>query len=135
MHVCPQVSAELIVANRLFATAGKGGEPSFNPHSTLIQPAGKGGEPDNRVASFHVALYWAQAMARRAPSSEFGALAAALGAGRGAIVQDMLDCQGAPVDIGGYYRPDPAKVERAMRPSVRFNALIDAPPSAPAARL
>ena len=72
-------------------------------------------------------------MARRAPQSEFVALAAALGASKGAIVQEMIVCQGSPVDIGGYFRPDPAKVERAMRPSARFNALIDN--SAPAPRL
>ena len=32
--------------------------------------------------------------------------------------------QGMPVDIGGYYRPDLAKVSRAMRPSETFNAAL-----------
>jgi monomeric isocitrate dehydrogenase len=29
------------------------------------------------------------------------------------------------MDIGGYYWPDPAMCERAMRPSAIFNAIID----------
>ena len=32
--------------------------------------------------------------------------------------------QGHPVDLGGYYRPDAAKAEAAMRPSERFNAAL-----------
>jgi isocitrate dehydrogenase len=32
--------------------------------------------------------------------------------------------QGRPADLGGYYRPDPAKAEAAMRPSERFNAAL-----------
>ncbi|WP_428004147.1 NADP-dependent isocitrate dehydrogenase, partial [Arenimonas caeni] len=34
--------------------------------------------------------------------------------------------QGQPVDIGGYYRPDLAKVSAAMRPSATFNAALAA---------
>ena len=34
--------------------------------------------------------------------------------------------QGAPMDIGGYYQPDDALAEKAMRPSATFNAVIDA---------
>jgi isocitrate dehydrogenase len=30
------------------------------------------------------------------------------------------------VDVGGYYRPDPARTSAAMRPSATFNAIIDA---------
>ena len=40
-------------------------------------------------------------------------------------MKDLIECQGPPVDIGGYYRPDPVKAEAAMRPSKAFNALID----------
>ncbi len=29
------------------------------------------------------------------------------------------------VDMGGYYLPDPAKVEKAMRPSPTLNAIIN----------
>ena len=32
--------------------------------------------------------------------------------------------QGRPVDLGGYYRPDPDKTNAVMRPSVTFNDTI-----------
>jgi isocitrate dehydrogenase len=32
--------------------------------------------------------------------------------------------QGEPVDIGGYYRPDPARVDAVMRPSATFAAAL-----------
>lgn len=31
---------------------------------------------------------------------------------------------GNAVDIGGYYRPDDAKAEAAMRPSATFNGVL-----------
>ena len=33
--------------------------------------------------------------------------------------------QGAPVEIGGYYRPDIDKVTAAMRPSATLNDALD----------
>ena len=42
------------------------------------------------------------------------------------IVEELLAAQGEPVDIGGYYHPDDALAEKAMRPSATFNATIDA---------
>ena len=41
------------------------------------------------------------------------------------ITQELLAAQGQPVDIGGYYLPDDALAEKAMRPSPTFNAIID----------
>jgi isocitrate dehydrogenase len=32
--------------------------------------------------------------------------------------------QGSPVDLGGYYRPDPAKTSAVMRPSATFNEAL-----------
>jgi len=32
--------------------------------------------------------------------------------------------QGSPADIGGYYRPDPAKAAEVMRPSATLNDAI-----------
>jgi len=40
-------------------------------------------------------------------------------------MKDLIECQGPPVDIGGYYKPDPKKTEKAMRPSKIFNELMD----------
>ncbi|HWM16697.1 MAG TPA: NADP-dependent isocitrate dehydrogenase, partial [Microbacterium sp.] len=42
------------------------------------------------------------------------------------IVDELIAVQGSPVDIGGYYRPDPQRVEAVMRPSATFNQIIDA---------
>jgi isocitrate dehydrogenase len=33
--------------------------------------------------------------------------------------------QGKPVDIGGYYQPDAAKLEAVMRPSKTLNAALE----------
>jgi len=57
--------------------------------------------------------------------TSFSSLADALVEKEETITQQLIDCQGDAVDMGGYYSPDPAKVEAAMRPSSEFNALID----------
>jgi len=36
----------------------------------------------------------------------------------------MADCEGDPVDLGGYCLPDPALTEAAMRPSPTFNDIL-----------
>ena len=38
----------------------------------------------------------------------------------------MLAVQGHPVDIGGYYLPDPELTDKQMRPSEILNGIIDA---------
>ena len=54
----------------------------------------------------------------------FLALADELAAYQDQIVEEMYLPQGRPVDLGGYYRPDPARVEAVMRPSATFNAAL-----------
>ena len=83
---------------------------------------------DNRGSHFYLALYWAQALAAQdddaALKAGFAPLAQALAASEQAIVAELAAVQGKPVDIGGYYRPDLAKVGEAMRPSATFNAAL-----------
>jgi len=86
-------------------------------------PSRKVNEVDNRASSFYIALYWAQAMA--AHNSKYTALAEALAANEESIVQEMIDCQGAPVNTGGYFKPNDALTSASMRPSATFNGLID----------
>lgn len=86
-------------------------------------PSRKVSQIDNRGSSFYLALYWAQAMAKVDPS--FEPLAKGLTEQEAAITDELINCQGKPVDIGGYYRPDCGKTSAAMRPSAAFNALID----------
>ena len=53
------------------------------------------------------------------------ALASALQENEAQINQELLDAQGAPVDLGGYYRPDATKANIAMRPSATLNRILD----------
>jgi isocitrate dehydrogenase len=92
-------------------------------------PQRKAGELDTRGSHFYLALYWAQAMAQQTADAELAAafrpLADYLTKNEAAIVKELAEVQGRPVDIGGYYHPDPAKCAAAMRPSKLFNAAID----------
>jgi isocitrate dehydrogenase len=93
-------------------------------------PARRLGQIDNRGSHFYLALYWAQALAAQTSDGElaarFAPIAAELSANEQTIVDELLAVQGHPVDIGGYYSPDPAMAEAVMRPSQTFNAAIDA---------
>ena len=92
-------------------------------------PSRKVNEIDNRGSTFYLALYWAQALAAQDEDAEmkarFAAAAARLAESEAAITGELLAAQGSPVDVGGYYRPEEARVERAMRPSATLNAIID----------
>jgi isocitrate dehydrogenase len=93
-------------------------------------PSRRGGELDNRGGHFYLALYWAQELAAQTEDAEladrFAAVAEALAAGEDAIVAELAAVQGEPVDLGGYYRPDPARVEAVMRPSATLAAALSA---------
>ncbi|MCP4545205.1 MAG: NADP-dependent isocitrate dehydrogenase [bacterium] len=93
-------------------------------------PSRKVNEIDNRGCAFYLAMYWAQALAAQDKDAELKArltgVAEALTLNETKIVAELLAAQGQPVDIGGYYHPDFAKTEKAMRPSTTFNAVIDA---------
>merc|ERR1712110_520673 len=78
---------------------------------------------DNRGSHFYVALYWAEELAAKDASWE--PLAKGLKDNEEQIVKDLIECQGPAVDVGGYYKVDPAKAEAVMRPSAVFNELID----------
>lgn len=92
-------------------------------------PSRKVHEIDNRGATFYLALYWAQALAAQNDdpqlAARFAPMAQQLAAWEAAIAAELLAAQGAPVDLGGYYLLDDRLVEAAMRPSARFNAIID----------
>ena len=88
-------------------------------------PSRKTGELDNRGSHFYLALYWAQELARQTDDPDLAArlepLAQRLAAAELAIVDELNGVQGSPVDIGGYYRPDPEWAAAAMRPSATLN--------------
>ncbi len=93
-------------------------------------PSTRTGELDNRGSHFYLAMYWAQALAAqtedKALQAHFAPLAKSLAAGEQQIVAELKEVQGKPVDIGGYYLADPAKLAVIMRPSATFNAALAA---------
>jgi isocitrate dehydrogenase len=86
-------------------------------------PSRKVNELDNRASNFYVGLYWAEFMAEQDPS--YKPIADELKNKRKQIVAELKECQGEPMDVGGYYRPNPAKAEMAMRPSPTLNQILD----------
>jgi isocitrate dehydrogenase len=86
-------------------------------------------EIDNRGSHAWLARYWAEELAAQdadaALAARFTPLARELAAAWTTIEQELADAQGAPVDLGGYYRPDPVKVAAAMRPSATFTRILD----------
>lgn len=95
---------------------------------TNKSPSRKVNEIDNRGSHFYLAMYWAEAIAAQDqdPSlkERFAALAARLAENEETINAELLEAQGDPVDVGGYYRPDDAKAADAMRPSATFNEAL-----------
>ncbi|MFG2675999.1 NADP-dependent isocitrate dehydrogenase [Streptomyces sp. DT20] len=91
-------------------------------------PSRRLGGIDNRGSHFYLALYWAQELARQTADAKlaeaFAPLAKTLSENEGTIVDELVAVQGKPVDIGGYYQPDPAKASAVMRPSATFNQAI-----------
>jgi isocitrate dehydrogenase len=74
-------------------------------------------------------MYWAEALAAQDKDPElkarFTKVARQLQESEAKINAELIGAQGKPVDLGGYYQPDPAKTGKAMRPSPTLNAIID----------
>jgi len=91
-------------------------------------PSRKVKEIDNRGSHYWVARYWAEELAKQKEdpslSSIFSEVAAQLEKHEGKVLQDLIDCQGKPVDLGGYYRVDKDKADAAMNPSETLNDII-----------
>ena len=92
-------------------------------------PSRKAGELDTRGSHFYLAMYWAQALAEQHADEDIQArfipVAQQLADNEAAIVAELNAVQGAPADLGGYYRPDRELTTRIMRPSATLNAVID----------
>ena len=92
-------------------------------------PSRRVNELDTRGSHFYLALYWAQALAEQTRDAElqarFAKVAQQMTENEDKIIQELIDCQGQPVEIGGYYIPDDEVASRSMRPSAALNAIID----------
>ena len=91
-------------------------------------PSRKVNELDNRGSHYYLAMYWAEAVAEQDQDpglkEKFATLARTLAANEDTIIQELLDAQGAPVQLKGYYKPDPEFAIPAMRPSRTLNDIL-----------
>lgn len=96
---------------------------------TKKSPSRKVNEIDNRGSHFYLTLYWAQALAEQGDDANlqkaFVEVAKELAENEERIAKDLIEIQGDPVDIGGYYLPDFELASKAMRPSETYNSIID----------
>jgi isocitrate dehydrogenase len=87
------------------------------------------GQLDNAGTHVYLTCYWAQELAKQnddpALKDHFTPVAKALEENLDTILKELDASKGKPVDIGGYYHPDLAKVRAAMRPSTTFNKILD----------
>jgi isocitrate dehydrogenase len=92
-------------------------------------PSREVGQLDNRGSHFYLALYWAEELARQDEDGElaarFKSLAERLAGDEQKIVEELNAVQGSPVEIGGYYQPDPERTAAAMRPSATLNDALE----------
>ena len=92
-------------------------------------PSRKAGELDTRGSHFYLAMYWAQALAEQGANEDIQAwflpVAQQLADNEAVIVAELNGVQGAPADLGGYYRPDPELTAKLMRPSATLNLVVD----------
>jgi isocitrate dehydrogenase len=127
------VSLEMLADQTGNAKARVLGETLDRATGTFLEenrsPSRRVHELDNRGSHFYLALYWAQELAGQADDAElaaaFAPLAEALAGDEAVIVAELNGVQGSPVDIGGYYHPDPERAAAAMRPSATLNAALE----------
>ena len=92
-------------------------------------PARRVGQIDNRGSHFYLAMYWAQAIAAQdkdeALRDSFIQVVKTFEENEATINAELIDAQGKPQDIGGYYHPDSVKASKVMRPSATLNTIIE----------
>ncbi|MBR9853532.1 MAG: NADP-dependent isocitrate dehydrogenase [Algicola sp.] len=92
-------------------------------------PSRKVNELDTRGSHFYLSLYWAEQLAKQDEDGElkeiFAKVYQDLSSNESAIAQELINAQGSPVDIGGYYLPNPEMASKAMRPSETLNRILN----------
>ena len=111
-----------VLADALDVAVGKVLEEGKSPQSKV-------GTLDNRGSHFFLARYWAEALAVQTQDSalaqEFAPIAKALADNEAQILSELMQVQGKPVDIQGYYHPNEALTFEVMRPSKTLNSIIN----------
>lgn len=91
-------------------------------------PSRKVKEIDTRGSHFFLAKYWAEALAFQDENAElksiFSKVSSEINENESQILTELIDAQGSKQEIGGYYKPDPILVEKAMRPSTTLNGIL-----------
>ena len=91
-------------------------------------PARKLGQIDNRGSHFYIAMYWAEALAKQtknaALAERFKPVYEALSSNEDVINSELIGVQGNSVEIHGYFKPEAALVDKAMRPSETLNKIL-----------
>jgi len=85
-------------------------------------PSRRVNEIDNRATNYYVALYWAEFLSEA--DSSYSPLFKALSDNRTQIVEEFKECQGKPMDLGGYYMFDFQKASSEMNPSKTLSEII-----------
>jgi isocitrate dehydrogenase len=92
-------------------------------------PSRKAGELDNRGSHFFLAQYWAVALAEQNEDmelkAEFAEVAKQMVEKESTILAEIMATEGKSTNVGGYYLPDDALAEKAMRPSATLNSIIE----------
>ena len=92
-------------------------------------PSRKVKELDTRGSHFYLALYWAEALADQDQDAElkaiFSKVHTQMNSSESQITNELIEAQGATQQIGGYYKPNPEMVVKAMRPSGTLNTILD----------
>ncbi|WP_372364603.1 NADP-dependent isocitrate dehydrogenase [Candidatus Uabimicrobium sp. HlEnr_7] len=127
-------SLELIAEKHNNAKAGVLAETLDQAISKYLEngksPSRKVNEIDNRGSAFYLSMYWAEMLAQQTKDTElqarFEKVAKELSEKEQQINAELLEAQGKPVELDGYYHPSPEKSNAVMRPSATLNAIIDA---------
>jgi isocitrate dehydrogenase len=96
---------------------------------TNKSPSRKVMQLDNRGSHFYLAMYWAEALASQDTdaelAAEFAGVAAGMRSSEVKIVEELNGSQGSPMDLKGYFMPEPSVARQAMRPSATLNELLN----------
>merc|ERR1712195_79992 len=87
-----------------------------------LSPSREVNELDNRGTTYYIAKFWSEAMVEHNPA--FKGMADELSSNEDQIIKELIECQGSPVDIDGYFMPCPVKVGAAMNPSPTLNNIL-----------
>jgi isocitrate dehydrogenase len=91
-------------------------------------PGREVGQLDNAGTHVYLSLYWAQELAAqnddKSLKDHFTPVAKDMESKLDVILGELTAAKGKPVDLGGYFHPNPEKVKAGMRPSATLNSIM-----------